>query len=69
MKFWLVSQCQATNDLANLLKFRSKFRPPAPAPAHRIIRQGPPQFQNQFMAQVYVRSIMRSNMYQEAPFC
>ena len=33
------------------------------------IRESPPQFENQIMARVYVRSIMRSTMYQKAPFC
>ena len=33
------------------------------------IRENPPQFENPIMARVYVRSIMRSTMYQEAPFC
>ena len=34
-----------------------------------IIRESLPQFENQIMARVYVRSIMRSTMYQKAPFC
>ena len=33
------------------------------------IRESPPQFENRIMARVYVRSIMRSTMYQKAPFC
>ena len=32
------------------------------------IRESPPQFENRIMARVYVRSIMRSTMYQKAPF-
>ena len=34
-----------------------------------IIRESPSQFKNRIMAQVYVRSITRSTMYQKAPFC
>ena len=33
------------------------------------IPKGPPQFENQIMAWVYVRSIMPSTMYQKASFC
>ena len=33
------------------------------------IRESPPQFKNQIMAHVYVRSITGSTMYQKAPFC
>ena len=32
------------------------------------IRESPPQFENRIMARVYVRSIMRINMYHKAPF-
>ena len=35
----------------------------------KTIRESPPQFENPIMAQVYVRSIMHSTMYQKAPFC
>ena len=35
----------------------------------RRIRESPPQFQNRTMARVSIRSIMRSTMYQKAPFC
>ena len=35
----------------------------------RHIQESPPQFENQIMAQVYIRSITRSTMYQKAPFC
>ena len=38
MRFWHVSHCQATNDLANLHKVRSKCR--SPAPVHRIHHLG-----------------------------
>ena len=31
--------------------------------------ENPPHFKNRIMAQVYVRSITRSNMYQKGPFC
>ena len=34
-----------------------------------VIWESPPQFENRIMARVYVRSIMRSTMYQKAPFC
>ena len=34
-----------------------------------IIRESPPQFENPIMAPVYVNRIMRSTMYQKAPFC
>ena len=36
------------------------------APIH--IRENPPQFKNRIMAWVYVRSNIRSTMYQRAPF-
>ena len=35
----------------------------------QCIRESPPQFENRIMAQVYVRSITHSTMYQKAPFC
>ena len=35
----------------------------------QIIRESPPQLENRIMAQVYVRSITRSTMYQKARFC
>ena len=35
----------------------------------RAIQESPPQFENQIMARVYVRSIMHSTMNQKAPFC
>ena len=38
-------------------------------PSLYLIQESPPQFQNQFMAWVYVRSITHSTMYQKAPFC
>ena len=34
-----------------------------------FIRESQPQFENRIMARVYERSIMRSTMYQKAPFC
>ena len=34
-----------------------------------FIWESPPQFENQIMARVHVRSIMRSTMYLKAPFC
>ena len=34
-----------------------------------LIRESPLQFENRIMARVYMRSIMRSTMYQKAPFC
>ena len=35
-----------------------------------MVRSGsPPQFENRIMALVYIRSIMRSTVYQKAPFC
>ena len=33
------------------------------------ILESPPQFENRIMAQVYIRIITRSTMYQKAPFC
>ena len=33
------------------------------------IRESPPQFENPIMAQVFVRSITPSTMYQKVPFC
>ena len=33
------------------------------------IRESLPQFGNQIMARVYIRSITRSTMYQKALFC
>ena len=33
------------------------------------IWESPPQFENQIMGPVYVRSITRRTMYQKAPFC
>ena len=35
----------------------------------KALPECPPQFDNQIMAQVYVRSITLSTMYQKAPFC
>ena len=35
----------------------------------QAFRESPPKFENQTMARLYVRSIMRSTMYQKAPFC
>ena len=35
----------------------------------QLIRESPPQFEDRIMARVYVRSIIRSTMYQKAPFC
>ena len=37
--------------------------------ASQTICESPPQFENPIMARVYVRSITRSTLYQEAPFC
>ena len=34
-----------------------------------VTRESPPPFENQIMAWVYVRGIMRSTMCQNAPFC
>ena len=36
---------------------------------YAYIWESPPQFDNQIMARVYVRIIMRSTMYQKALFC
>ena len=36
---------------------------------HNTIRESSPQFENQIMGWVYVRSITRNTMYQTAPFC
>ena len=33
------------------------------------IRESPPELENQIMARVYERSITRSTVYQQAPFC
>ena len=38
-------------------------------PIVKQIRESPPHFENQIMAQVYVRSITRSTLYQKALFC
>ena len=34
-----------------------------------VNRESPAQFQNRIMPQLYVRHIIRSTMYEKAPFC